>query len=89
MNKTIFFVSVLTLAFAGGCAASNGGGHSVGNSIVSDGASKKMADSDVKLDTKDVCSCADSKDAKAAKNCKCKAKDSKPACGAGDATCKK
>jgi len=84
-TKTFFASALLTLCFAGSCAASNGGGHGVGNSIVSAGVSKKMAE------PKDDCACADSKDAKAAKDtkaakdCKCKAK---PACESGDVSCK-
>ncbi len=63
-NKTIF-AGAFILVLAGGCAASNGGGHVVGNSIVSDGASKNAAESDSKH------SCGHSKDAKKACGCDC------------------
>ncbi len=52
MNKHIFFVSALMLVFANSCAASNGGGHSVGNSMISDGAAKKAGEEKQSLDQK-------------------------------------
>ena len=80
----IFSVAALCLAFAGSCAANtNNGGHVVGNPIISEGASKKMADE------KD-CDCSKPTQAKA---CHCAAPKKADAkgkpCAEGDKSCKK
>lgn len=70
MDTKVFLVSALTFVFANSCAASNGGGHGVGNSMIPDGTSKKVAE-------EKLCDCSAKKPAK---DCDCsKAKEEKPA----------
>ncbi|MGZ3652910.1 MAG: hypothetical protein ACXVB9_01195 [Bdellovibrionota bacterium] len=69
MRPSILFLGAVCLCFAQtGCAATeNGGGHVVGNPIISESASTKMAS-----DTASApCACASSKDAKVKAACKC------------------
>lgn len=62
------------------CAASNSGGHVVGNPIISESVSTKM-----KTDDAPACACASSKDPKVKAKCKC-ATDSGTATGTATTT---
>ena len=62
---TKLILSSLLLSFPA-CAASNSGGHVVGNPIISESVSTKM-----KADDAPSCACASSKDPKVKAKCKC------------------
>ena len=78
MSTKVFLVGGLFLAFSA-CASTNNGGHVVGNPIISEGASKKMAAPADEAPS--TCDCPKDK-----KDCKCKKGDSKSCSGEG---CKK
>lgn len=62
--KNLLLLGSLSFVFAG-CAASNGGGHVVGNSMVSDSKAKKVAS------THTCATCGKSGEACACKECGC------------------
>lgn len=82
MMKTWLMVGAFTFAFASSCAASNGGGHVVGNSMISESAAKEVAAE------KKTCECKPNKGKKVKKDCECPAEKPK-ACGAEEEPCVK
>jgi hypothetical protein len=82
--KNLFFTGSMVFVFAG-CAASNGGGHVVGNSAISEEQAQKMAKAE-------TCACGHKHEAGVDhKACKCGDKKGKASacgkCGTSACTC--